>query len=387
MSSQPHKTSGSSLRKWAIPAFFLFCVLIALYAWHLNAPLKEKFDGRRWAIPARVYARPLELYPGKTLQAGQLEMELQLAGYRRDDQTATPGSYAQKDGEFRINIREFDFGDGAVPAAQLSVAFTRDTVGQIRDAATGNGVELVRVDPALIGSFLPREHEDRLLIQREELPEQLVQTLLAVEDRNFFGHHGIDPRGILRAMWANVRAGSAAQGGSTLTQQLVKNFFLTNERTLRRKFNEAIMAVLLDWQYDKNEILTAYANEIFLGQEGNRAIHGFGLASQFYFQRSIAHLEPQHIALLVGMVKAPSSFDPRRHPEKSLQRRQTVLQIMREAGIINTEEFRAATNAPLLDTPMNPGGFNRFPEFLQLVRRQLQRDYREEDLTANGLKI
>lgn len=387
MSTKHDKTLVASLRRWGIAVFLLFCALISLYAWHLNGPLKEKFDGRRWAIPARVYARPLELYPGKALQAGQLEKELQLAGYRRGDLAATPGSYARQEGNFRINTREFDFGDGIIPAARLSITFTRATVDNIRDAATGNGVDLVRVDPALIGSFLPLEHEDRLLLKREELPEQLVQTLLAVEDRNFFGHYGLDPRGILRAIWANVRAGSAAQGGSTLTQQLVKNFFLTNERTLERKFNEAIMAVLLDWQYEKNEILTAYANEIFLGQDGDRAIHGFGLASQFYFQRSIAHLEPQHIALLVGMVKAPSSFDPRRHPARSLQRRQTVLQIMQEAGIISSEEFHAAANAPLLDTPMNPGGFNRFPEFLQLVHRQLQRDYREEDLTANGLKI
>ena len=385
----PHKRTpiGASLLIWGGVASLLFCTLTAFSAWHLNRALKEKFDGRRWAIPARVYARPLELYPGKMLQPGQLEMELQLAGYRWDDKASTPGSYARLDGEFRLNTREFDFGDGRSPALQLSVTFSRDTIGGIEDSASGNAVDLARIDPALIGSFLPRDNEDRVLVQRKDLPDTLIQTLLAVEDRHFFSHHGIDPRGILRAIWVNVRAGAAEQGGSTLTQQLVKNCFLTRERTLRRKFNEAIMAVLLDWQYDKDEILAAYANEIFLGQDGNRAIHGFGLASQFYFQRSLEDLQPQHYALLVGLIKAPSSYDPRRHPEKSLERRQRVLQIMREAGIISSAEFRTASNAPLMDTPMHRGGFNRFPEFLEFVRRQLQRDYQEKDLTSNGLKI
>ena len=387
MNQNKRNTIGAYLLSGGLTAFFLFCALIALYAWHLNGPLQEKFDGRRWAIPARVYARPLELYPGKILQPEQLEMELQLAGYRMDDTLSTPGSYARRDGEFRIHTREFDFEEGRNPSAPLAIAFTGDAVGGIEDTADGKAVDLARVDPALIGSFLPQDNEDRVLVTREELPDRLVQTLLAVEDRHFFTHQGIDPRGILRALWVNVRAGAAEQGGSTLTQQLVKNFFLTRERTLRRKFNEAVMAVLLDWQYDKDEILTAYANEIFLGQDGSRAIHGFGLASQFYFQRSLEHLQPQHYALLVGLIQAPSAFDPRRHPEKSLQRRQNVLRIMVAAEIITSEEFRAAADAPLLDTPMNRGGFNRFPEFLEIVRRQLHRDYREEDLTASGLKI
>jgi penicillin-binding protein 1B len=387
MDPEKGKIIGMRLLKWGAAVFLLLVTLTALYAWHLNGPLKEKFDGRRWAIPARVYARPLELYPGLRLEAGQLEKELQLAGYRKDNQIATPGSYAVRDGGIGMHTREFDFGDGKSPPARLFIDFSSGRIAAVQDEVSGGTVDLARVDPALIGSFLPRENEDRVLLKREDLPEALVKTLVAVEDRNFFTHHGLDPRGILRALWVNIRAGSAEQGGSTLTQQLVKNFFLTSERTLRRKFNEAIMALLLDWQYDKDEILTAYANEIFLGQDGSRAIHGFGLASRFYFQRGIEHLEPHHIALLVGMIKGPSHYNPRRHPERCLERRQSILRIMLDAGIINSEAFHASANAPLLDAPANPGGFNRFPDFLALVRRQLQRDYRDEDLTSTGLQI
>ena len=370
--------------------FAFFCVLMvstAIYSWHLNKTIKEKFDGRRWAIPARVYARPLELYPGKKQDMTQLEKELLLSGYRLDERGNIPGSFHKKEDQFHIVTRKFDFGDQIEPSKNMMVAFSGDVITEIREKKRNVSANIVRIDPVLIGSFLPKEHEDRLLLSRNELPEVLVKTLLAVEDRSFYRHHGIDLRGIIRAVWVNIRSRAALQGGSTLTQQLVKNFFLTNERTLRRKVNEAIMAVLLDWQYSKDEILTAYANEIFLGQDGGRAIHGLGLASQFYFQRNLEDLDTHQIALLVGIIKGPSYFNPRKYPERCQKRRRNVLQIMREVDIINTKQFDLSSASPLMDTEKNLSGFNRFPEFLELVRRQLHRDYQEDDLTSNGLKI
>ena len=385
---KPKKTIRAHLARWGLISVLLLCALTTAYAFFLNEIIKNRFEGRRWAIPARVYARPLELYPGKKLQPRLLEMELQLAGYRQTATPSSPGSYFRSGDTFLITTREFDFGEGEKePSVKLAVECVGDTVVTIKENNSRKQLQLVRVDPPLIGSFLPRESEDRVLLKREELPETFIKSLMAVEDRNFYDHHGVDPRGILRAAWVNIRSGSTVQGGSTLTQQLVKNFFLTNKRSFWRKFNEAIMALLLDWHYDKDEILTAYANEIFLGQDGERAIHGFGLASQFYFQRSIEHLDFSQTALLVGMVKGPSYYDPRRHPERCLKRRQMVLQVMRDTGIITDNEFRTAASAPLMDTRKNLSGFNRFPGFLDLVRRQMRRDYREEDLTSEGLKI
>ncbi len=218
-------------------------------------------------------------------------------------------------------------------------------------------------------------------------PSCCVTGLQAVEDRQFKHHHGVALRGIARALVANIKAGRAVQGGSTLTQQLVKNYFLSNERTLARKINEAIMAVLLELHYEKAEILEAYINEMFLGQQGKHAIHGFGRASEFYFDRPLQDLEPQQIALLVGMVRGASFYNPRRNPQRALQRRDQVLDIFGTTGLMGAAELEKAKSSPLGVTAQPRSGSSLYPAFLDLVRRQLRRDYRAEDLSNEGLKI
>ncbi len=257
----------------------------------------------------------------------------------------------------------------------------------VADGSDATPLALVRLDPALIASIYPTHNEDRVLLRREQLPPRLVKTLLAVEDRTFYQHHGVDPRGIARAAYQNLRAGRTVQGASTLTQQLVKNFYLTQDRTLERKLNEAYMAVLLDWRYDKDEILTAYANEVYLGQDGNRAIHGFGLASRFYFNRDLDELDVPQTAMLVGILKGPSDFNPRRDPDRVIERRNLVIDLMAHHQIISRDAAEAAKQAPLgiVEGGARPSG--EYPAFIQLVRRQLRRDYREEDLRSEGLRI
>jgi penicillin-binding protein 1B len=204
-------------------------------------------------------------------------------------------------------------------------------------------VPLLRMEPPLIGGIYPGHNEDRELVRLDQVPKQLIAALIATEDRKFYTHWGIDPRGIARALYKTV-TGQHIEGGSTLTQQLVKNFFLTPERTLARKANEALMALLLEMHYSKEEILETYLNEIFLGQDANRAIHGFGLASYFYFDRPLDRLEPQEIATLVGMVKGPTVYDPRKHPELALKRRNVVLQEMVSQNVITQAQFVAAVS-------------------------------------------
>ncbi|HID48882.1 MAG TPA: penicillin-binding protein 1B, partial [Chromatiales bacterium] len=218
------------------------------------------------------------------------------------------------------------------------------------------------------------------------IPDHLVAALLAAEDRDYFHHHGIHLLSIGRALLANLRAGRAVQGGSTLTQQLVKNFYLTPERSLWRKANEALMAILLEWRYDKDEILEAYLNEIYLGQESSRAIHGFGLASRFYFDRPVQQLTTAQVATLVALVRGPSYYNPRRHPERLRKRRDLVLKIMADQGVISAGVARRASRTDL-GIVRGTRSDSRHPAFLDLVRRQLQRDYRREDLTSAGLQI
>jgi penicillin-binding protein 1B len=245
---------------------------------------------------------------------------------------------------------------------------------------------LMRLDPAIIGRIYPNHHEDRVLLRLEEVPAGLVAALLSVEDREFEHHHGVSPRAIARAVFANLRAGALVQGGSTLTQQLAKSYFLSAERTWWRKLNDAVIALLLEAHYDKGEILEAYVNEVYLGQDGRRSIHGFGLAAQFYFGRDLDALQLPELALLVAVVRGPSYYNPRRHPRRATKRRNLVLEQMRELGIISATRAKRVKSLPLGVTPASRAS-SRYPAFVDLVRRQLRRDYRDEDLRGEGLRI
>ncbi|MGB5832921.1 MAG: penicillin-binding protein 1B, partial [Thiohalocapsa sp.] len=371
--------------------FFLLVLatgLVAgLYGIHLDKVVRAKFEGKRWALPARVYARPMELYVGRPLTRDELVRELERLGYREGANAGREGSWRTEGERILVQSREFRFWDGSEPARLFSVTLDDNLVTDLVDADTGSPLALVRLDPALIASIYPTHNEDRVLLRRDQLPDQLVKTLLAVEDRKFFQHHGVDPKGIARAAYENLMAGRTVQGASTLTQQLVKNFYLTQERTLERKLNEAYMAVLLDSRYDKDDILTAYANEVYMGQDGSRGIHGFGLASRFYFNRNLDALGVPETAMLVAILKGPSEYNPRRKPESVLERRNLVIDLMAHHQIISSSDADAAKQMPL---GLREGGArptSDYPAFISLVRRQLQRDYREEDLRSEGLRI
>ncbi|MGM0677740.1 MAG: transglycosylase domain-containing protein, partial [Pseudomonadota bacterium] len=322
-----HRTSRSKRRSsrrsrlGPVLAFTALVGLVALvglggYALHLDQQIRSQFEGKRWSLPARVFARPLEIYAGLDLDRETLEQELQWLHYHPGREGV--GRYARERGHLILNTRGFPFADGYEPPRRVRVSFNDGHVTGLEDLESGDSLPLLRMEPALIANIYPSHGEDRLLVQLDDVPEELIRTLLTVEDRKFYEHRGLDPAGIARAALANLRAGRTVQGGSTLTQQLVKNYFLTQDRSWRRKFNEAIMALLLEWRYDKDEILEAYLNEVFLGQDGMRAIHGVGMASQFYFQRQLSELSTDEIALLVGIIRGPSYYDPRRRPERAL---------------------------------------------------------------------
>lgn len=353
----------------------------------LDIQVRGEFEGRIWDVPSRVYARPLSLYTGKPISRETMLLELKASGYRPKNSATEPGSYSVNGNSFDIYRRAFIFEDGSSPSSRFSVDLAGDTVKSLRGGSNTSDPGVVRLDPAEIASIYPLHDEDRTLVALKDVPELLVTGLQAVEDRQFKHHHGVAPRSIARALVANLKAGQSVQGGSTLTQQLVKNYFLTSERTISRKINEAIMSVLLELHYEKAQILEAYINEIFLGQQGNHAIHGFGRASEFYFDRPLQDLEPQQIALLIGMVKGASFYNPRRNPQRALSRRNTVLDVFAETGLMTPGEVKTAKARPLGVTAKPRAGGSRYPAFLDLVRRQLRRDYQTSDLRSEGLKI
>ncbi len=353
---------------------------------YLDAQIRQQFEGKRWAVPAKVYARPLELYPGLPVSLDDLKIELSGLGYQSSNQATQPGLVEIVGNKARIYTRGFDFPDGREPAHQLTLSFSGNQLASMRDAA-GKTVNLARLEPILVGGIYPQNNEDRDLIRLSEAPAGLINALIAIEDKSYYEHFGISLKGIARAMWINIRAGRFVQGGSTLTQQLIKNFYLTSDRTLARKLMELPMAVLLDLHYSKDEILEAYLNEVYLGQEGSRAIHGFGLAAQYYFGQPIQELQLHQVALLAGLVKGPSYYDPRRNPERAKERRNLVLSVLRDEGTISNDVYLSASAMPLGVVTQKTLLKGAYPAYLDLVKRQLRENYREEDLNSEGLRV
>jgi penicillin-binding protein 1B len=383
--------SLSSKTKRTILAGSLLVVgalVIALLIWiiYLDRIITAQFEGRRWTLPAQVYAEPLELYAGESFGADTLEQELKRLGYRRTDQAEQPGSYSRRGTRVELVNRRFQFWDALQEPQLLSIVTRGNSIESMRNGR-GEDVPIFRLDPLLIGSIFPIHGEDRVVVTPDQVSPLLPAALKVVEDRKFDTHNGVDFGAIARAAWVNLRAGQIEQGGSTLTQQLVKSYFLDNRRTLGRKLEEAMMAWLLEVHFDKQDLMNAYINEIYLGQDGNRAVHGFGLASQFYFGKPLAELQLHEVALLVAIVRGPSYYDPRRHTERVRARRDLVLKLMAQYKVVDANAAREAAKRPLgiVNATTQAGGY--YPAFLDLVRRTLRRDYRDEDLTEAGLKI
>ena len=359
-------------------------VIGALLLVYMDARITSTFIDKMWELPAKVYARPLELYSGAALKVDDLAYELEVLGYRKVTMPRSPGQVARNRNRFEVHTRGFAFPGERETARRVLIELSGDRVKKL--SAGGKRIDLMRLDPVQIGGIYPSHGEDRVLVRLDDVPDTLRLGLLAVEDRRFYQHWGFSIVGIARAAFSNLRSGQVVAGGSTITQQLVKNYYLTPERTIVRKLTEVVMAVLMDLHYDKDQILESYINEIYLGQEGPRSIHGFALASRHYFDTPVEQLGLHQQALLIGMIKGPSLYNPLRNPERALQRRNVVLDVMAEQGVISDEHAIVARAMPLgLNNKRSIRG--SFPAFLGLVRRQLRQEYREEDLTTLGLSI
>ncbi|HSP85750.1 MAG TPA: penicillin-binding protein 1B [Psychrobacter sp.] len=361
-------------------------VLLALYLIKLDRTITHKFEGKRWDIPAKVYSQPLELYEGANVDKDTMKTWLELLNYQSNKAYDRTGTYHKSGNTYFIHTRGFTYSANDVDKEQvikMTIAGNKiESVQSTIPAKTG----IIRLEPVNIGGIYPDSNEDRMVVSLDQVPQPLIDALIATEDRGFYEHKGVSIRGIARAFINNF-SGGARQGGSTITQQLIKNFYLNSDRTMKRKANEALMAVLLELHYSKDEILQAYLNEIYLGQNGKRSINGFGLASQFYFDKPLNELRIDQQALLVGMAKGPSVYNPRRHPNDSKARRDVVLSNMLAVGSISQEDYDKALKNSLgvVDKPVE--GKSQFPDFLDIVKRELNKVYYSDDLKNEGLII
>jgi penicillin-binding protein 1B len=379
------------LLTWGLAAIGLGLGFLIPYTLYLNHQVTERFGELRWQIPTRVYARPLQLAPRMAMDARTLKTELDAASYFDDGTGSKPGTYARDGGRFTISSRGFIDVDGKIAPRRLLVTLSGGQVASVRDLAGKQNLKAARLDPARIATLYGQKQEERRLVRLEEVPELLVTGLQAVEDRDFSRHHGIDLSGIARAIWVAVRSGGETrQGASTLTQQLARSGLLGigKEVTPSRKFNEILYALILEARYDKRTILEAYFNQVYLGQRGSQAIHGVSAGAEFWFGRDLGSLSTEQIALLIGIVKGPSHYDPRRNPARAKERRDYALTKLHETGLIDDAEYKRALAAPLGITK-TPGmaAANRFPAYVDLVRRQLARDYPESALQGAGLSV
>jgi len=363
--------------------FLVFAAFLALWVVHLDHVVTREFQGRHWSVPARVYAAPLELYVDAPLSADELEEELHRLHYSRGDPAMGPGIYRRNGGTFDLHTRRARFVDELREPQSVSIRANGKAITGLK-LANDTDLPVFRLDPPVIGSVFPIHGEDRLIVSPADVPPLLRNGIKLIEDRRFDEHPGVDVYGILRASWVNLRARRVVQGGSTLTQQLVKNYFLSDEQTVGRKATEAVMALRLEAHFSKEEILVAYLNEVYLGQDGARAIHGFGLGSQYYFAKPLDELDAGELALLIGLVKGPSYYDPRRHDDRARTRRNLVLQEFAAAHLIDAAAAKRAAAKPL---GLRPPGGGYVPAYLDLVRRHLKRDYAEADLAAAGLAV
>jgi penicillin-binding protein 1B len=367
---------------------FLAGFFAAVWVARLDRVVTGRFDGQRFEVPSRVYSAPTILYPGLNWRLMDLRGTFQRLGYRqaRSSRGLPAGQYLWGRDRVRVHLPAFDHPSRPEPPRDVVLRLRGDLIEEIRGLPQGREVGAVLLAPEQVGAYYGPDREQREIVRLDEVPEHLVHAILAVEDQRFETHPGIDLKRIMGALLANLRAGRIRQGGSTLTQQLVKNFFLTPERTLSRKLQEAVMALLVEARYSKEEILQAYLNEIYLGQRGPTAVHGVGEAARLYFGKHTRDLTVAESALLAAIIHSPNGTSPYRAPERAQARRDLVLDLMWRQGRISEEELAEARAEPLhlADVTPDPGDARYFLDFL---RRQLSEVYDEEVLTSEGLRI
>jgi penicillin-binding protein 1B len=377
--------------KWLLTgaalALVILCTALALYSWYLSVKIEKRFSARRWSIPSRVFSDTTLLYPGQTINPPLLKDKLTRLGYHPvPHRPQTEGEMRKISGGLEIFLHDLQTPSTHRSGFAVRIRLAQNQIRSMVRMDERSSLPLLELEPEEIMLFFGSEREKRQLLSIDQVPQHLIFAVLAAEDTRFYEHHGVDPRGVLRALYTNLRYGTIRQGGSTITQQLAKNYFLTPKRTLTRKAKELLMSLIIELKYAKNEILEIYLNEIYLGQKGSVSINGVGEASHFYFGKPVEKLSLNEAAAIAGMIKGPNYYSPYVDKGRCRNRTNLVLRAMQRNGWISDETLNTA-----LETPIRPVGFTvngrKAPYFIDYLSQQLTTLYPPDELSSLGLSI
>lgn len=394
--SRTEKNVGLFFRTKRLLKFSKWLILIAIVAFiglkyhfnRLDRIIATQFDKpRKWDLPSRVYSDAEYLFPGVDVKIRALPEKLDRLGYRNTgEKISGPGDYSINNSRIEVYLHDFEYPGESFKGFPVRLYLDADSVSSIKRTDTSENLQVVRLEPEEIASVFNQAMEDRTVIKLEEAPKHLMESIILIEDERFLKHKGVDPIGILRAAIVNLRAMRIAQGGSTLTQQLVKNYFLYPERSFIRKFNEMLLAYRIEKTHTKAQILEAYLNEIYLGQRGSSSVSGVAQASHMYFAKDVGQITLGEAAMLAGMIRSPNEYNPINKPEKAKARRDVVLKKMLDEDFITNEEYAQAVAEKII-TPKSKLKISTAPYFIDFVKRQLADFYPQEVLQTEGLRI
>jgi penicillin-binding protein 1B len=369
----------------------LFVVLISagllVYCGYLSTQIERRFSARRWSIPSRVFSDTTLLYPGQRTNRVLLYEALRRLGYR--EVTHEPdhkGEMQTSSSRADIFLHDLQVLSRKREGFPVRIRFWQDEIASITRLDHRESLAILELEPEEMTLFFGPERERRQLVSLDQVPRHLIFAILAAEDSRFYQHHGFDPKGMLRALYTNVRRGGIRQGGSTITQQLAKSYFLTPRRTLLRKAKELLMSVTMEVMYDKSDILEVYLNEIYLGQDGSVSINGVGEASCFYFGKPVAELSVAEAAVIAGLIKGPNHYSPYTEKKRCRDRRNAVLRAMNKHGWISRQALQTALTSPI-DTVGVTAYRKRAPYFVDHLSKQLTTLYSSKALSSLGLAI
>ena len=361
---------------------FLVGVFSFYYAKYKHI-VDERLEKPLFTNTAKIYAAPREVRPGQKLTATFIAQELRSAGYTEDGATPVSpmGTYSLNAGSITVHpgAQSYHAPDSA------TISFTGGTVNQVTDAS-GEPLAAYELEPLLVTGLSDQNRTKRRLVTYDELPHNLILAVTSIEDRRFFEHGGVDYVRLMGAMRSDLLSHRYRQGGSTLTMQLARGFFLSPEKRFRRKLIEILITFQLEHRFTKQQIFQMYANQIPLGQQGSFAINGFGEAAQAYFGKDVRQLNLQECALLAGLIQSPSRLNPYRHPTRALERRNVVLDAMVETGSITKEQAEGAKASPLKLATQSVDA-NEAPYFVDLVRDQIVQKLGDSEYNQQGLRI